>query len=81
MRSADVTWEYFGSDIVAFQRVSKQYFTLNTAAARIFELCDGTTDVSAIVQRLVKELNGAYDVVLADVQETIQGMSELGLLE
>lgn len=74
-----VEWQWFDDEIVAFHPYSKQYFTLNATAARIFLMCDGSSNVDAIV-REVGAGRGRGPVRDDDVRETIDGLTELGLL-
>jgi len=78
-RGEHVTSGSFGDDVVVFQRVSKQYFVLDGAARRIWEAADGKTTSEAIV-RAVGGRNASREAAAA-VEETIDGLAELGILE
>jgi hypothetical protein len=79
-RGESVTWGYFGDEIVAFHEVSKQYFVLSAVAARIFELSTGDTPMGSLAERLAVEFEAPLDAVAADVQSTVAGLEEFGLL-
>lgn len=81
IRSDATSWSYFGPDLIVFNTLSKQYVTLNTTAARIFELSSGERPVDSIADVLVGEYDDDPEVIRSDVQSTVEGMVELGLLE
>ena len=81
IRSEATTWSRFGSDLIVFNTLSKQYVTLNATAARIFELSSGDEPEEAIAEALAGEYDGDPDVIRADVHTTVEGLVELGILE
>ena len=81
VRSDATTWSYFDSDLIVFNAFSKQYFTLNATAARIFELSSGAIPEEEIAELLVRDFDADLAAVRSDVHTTIEGMVELGLLE
>ena len=81
VRNSMVSWDQFGAETVLFQNMSKQYFTLNTTMSRIWRLCDGSRDVSALARQLHKEWPGALELDAERLGETLRGLSELGLID
>jgi pyrroloquinoline quinone biosynthesis protein D len=81
VRSDATTWSRFDSDLIVFNAFSKQYFTLNATAARIFELSSGDTPEEEIADVLVGDFDADPAAVRSDVHTTVEGMVELGLLE
>jgi hypothetical protein len=79
-RDEQVDWAPFGEDVVLFQKISKQYFVLNTVARRVWELCDGRTSVASIGQVLEGEFSIAEDRAATATPEIVEGLTELGLL-
>jgi PqqD family protein of HPr-rel-A system len=71
----------FENDLVLFHQLSKQYYVLNTVAARIWQLCDGTRPVAEITEWVQNEFDVPPEQVAADVSQTVEGFAELGLVE
>ena len=54
--------------------------TLNEVGTRVFELCDGTHDVQAIVAAIVREFEVEPVVAQEDVQRFLRELSDAGAL-
>lgn len=53
---------------------------LNEVGTRVFELCDGTRDVQAIAETIVREFEVEPAVALADVERFLLELSNAGAL-
>lgn len=54
---------------------------LNGTAAAIFELCDGLTPVSGMVEEILGVLSADPETVRADVQRIVGELARMGLIE
>ncbi|TYC53827.1 PqqD family protein [Rhodobacterales bacterium] len=81
VRNTKVSWDQFGTETVLFQNMSKQYFTLNPTMSRIWQLCDGSRDVAALVKQMQAEWPGALELDEERLAETLTGLSEFGLID
>ena len=57
----------------------KQLHTLNSVGTRVWELCDGR-DIGAIASVVASEFEVDRATALADVQQFVQQLTELGAL-
>ena len=57
------------------------YFTLNEIGGRIWELCDGDSTVSQIVETLCAEYDAPPERIRADALELLEELSRERLLE
>lgn len=58
-----------------------QYYALDEVSGRIWDLCDGTRDVAAIVEALCQDFDAPAETVEADVLAFLDEMAEEKLLE
>jgi len=56
-------------------------FSLNASAKAIWELCDGRHTLTDICRELGERFQCSQDQLLADVQQAVRRLGELGLLE
>lgn len=80
-RSSHVSWSQLGDGVVVYNPVSKHYYILEGAAARMWQLADGSTMEERIGEALVAEFEIAKEEALKDVRETLEGLAEFGLLK
>lgn len=57
-----------------------EYYTLDEVGARIWELCDGSRTVAAIVAQIVEEYDASAETVQADVLELLTDLGQEKLL-
>ena len=60
--------------VVLLDPESGEYYALGDIGARLWELCDGTRDLAAMVQILCAEYDGTPSVVEADVLEFFEDL-------
>ena len=80
-RSPHVSWSQFGDGLVLYNTMSKEYYVVEGAAALMWRLADGNTSPEAIARALTGEFVIAQEDALTDVGDTLEGLSEFGLLE
>ena len=59
---------------------SGRYFTLNEVGTTVWELCDGATTLSSVVEAVCAEFDAPAAVIEADVVELVEELLEEGLL-
>ena len=80
IRASLVNWDFFGDDIVIYHPMSKQYYVLNGGAVRMWQLADGKNTTKRIAEVLTSEYDISTDEALSDVADTLEGLSEFGLV-
>jgi hypothetical protein len=72
-RTSQVIAQKASSDWLLFNMEDGQYFSLNEIGGRVWELCDGTHNVSQLVTKLASEYEAPPDVLEQDVVELLEG--------
>ena len=57
-----------------------EYFALDEVSRRVWDLCDGTRDVAAVVAALSSEYEAPEETIREDVQELLKDMVDENLL-
>ena len=57
------------------------YLALNEVGGRVWELCDGTRTIEAIVLAISAEFDAPLEVIEADVQALLKELAADGLVE
>lgn len=55
-------------------------FTLNEVGVRVWQMLDGNTDVTQIVETVATEYDAPIDIVRQDVTELLDNMATAGLI-
>jgi hypothetical protein len=63
-----------------YDDVGQLLILLNSSAASVWALCDGSTTVVAMVEALAKAHPDHADVIGEDVRQTLRKLAELGLV-
>jgi hypothetical protein len=81
-RRSDISQRWAGHDLVLYDAASGRLHLLNTTAATIWRMCDGTTPVEAIGRELrhLYQLPEQSDVA-ADVSGILSAFTKENLLE
>jgi hypothetical protein len=58
----------------------RELHRLNGVGTRVFELCDGTSDVDAIACKIMDEFDVEASVALADVMQFVSELVDVGAL-
>lgn len=80
-RRVDLADHPIVDDVIVYDPLARQTHVLNATAAAIWGRCDGEQTVDALVAELALDYEVPSDAIAADVASTIEGFSELGLLE
>lgn len=56
------------------------YYALDEVSGRVWELCDGTRDVSTVVAAIGAEYDAPIETIRADIQEFLEEMVDEALL-
>ena len=59
---------------------SGEYFALNEVGGLVWELCDGSHSVSAMVDAICAQYDAESSVVLKDASELLEDLSGAGLI-
>ena len=73
--------ELVGQQLFLYNDSDDTVHTLNSGAAMIWLLCDGSRNLDEIASNVVSESNLTKEEMATIVQETIQQFQEIGLLE
>jgi hypothetical protein len=74
-------WRDIGGEVVILNEAGTKVCLLNTTAAYIWTLADGTLDVTGVTAKLCERFEVALDQALADVQEMSGQLVAAGLAE
>ena len=78
----DVAEEWVGQEVFIYDHKNgDEVHVLNSGAALIWLLCDGSRDVENIAGELSKAFEKPEDQVLGEVQETVERFESLNLVE
>ena len=76
----DVSEELIDQDLFLYDEETGTVHQLNSGAAMVWLLCDGTRDVDEIAGEIATSSNVEADQVMPDVQEALDQFAALGLL-
>jgi hypothetical protein len=78
----NVAEEWFGQEVFIYDPGNgDEVHRLNSGAALIWLLCDGSRDLPSIAQELAKAFELPKKEILADVRETVGQFESLNLIE
>ncbi len=67
-------------NVALYDDVGQLLIMLNSSAAAIWELCDGTTTLDDMMRELAERHEADADVIGQDVRQTVCKLAELGLV-
>jgi hypothetical protein len=67
-------------NVAVYDDVGQLLILLNSSAASVWALCDGTTTAHAMVEALAAAHPDHADVIGEDVRQTLRKLAELGLV-
>lgn len=67
-------------NVAVYDDVGQLMILLNSSAASVWKLCDGTTSVGAMVEALAAAHPEDAEVIGEDVRQTLRKLAELGLV-
>jgi coenzyme PQQ synthesis protein D (PqqD) len=67
-------------DLALYDDAGRLLILLNTSAATVWELCDGTTTLDEMVRTLADAYPEEAAVIADDVRLTVRKLAELGLV-
>ena len=73
--------ELLDEELFLYDQFSGKVHTLNSGAAMIWYLCDGTLNLEQIAGQIASAGDMSGEQVLPQVQQTIDDFKKLGLLE
>lgn len=76
----DVSEELIDQDLFLYDEGTGTVHQLNSGAAMVWLLCDGTRDVDEIVGEIATSSSVDTNQVMPDVQEALEQFADLGLL-
>ena len=80
-RSPDVMGFPSGEDYALHDMETDEYYVLpGRVATIVWDLCDGVTPVSVMVEKLESEFDANQDTVLVDLQEFLSQLFQLKLI-
>lgn len=79
-RSADVTIQRIGQEVILYDRQFGRAHVINSAAARIWELCDGRTTLDEVARCFAATYHMTLSAVYDDVVNIIRAFRDLHLL-
>jgi hypothetical protein len=80
-RHPDVEVAEFGAEYVVLAADAKQMHRLQGFSAVVFDVCDGSTTVGALVAEVVDAGLGDAESGIAEVRRVLEELADLGLLE
>lgn len=69
-----------GDSLVLLDVDGGEYFALDEVSGRVWDLCDGLRDVTAIIAAVGTEYDAPVETIRTDVQEFLQEMVDANLL-
>jgi hypothetical protein len=73
-RGEQVIAQKAANDLLLFNIEDGNYYSLNEIGSRIWELCDGTHNVSQLVAVLATEYDASQEVLKKDVTELLENL-------
>ena len=81
IRNSEVIWRVLDDEIFVINPDGKNVHVLNKVASFIWELSEGNTKVSQIVNLVCDRFDISEDVALADTSELVEKMLAKSLIE
>jgi hypothetical protein len=79
-RAPTTIWQVVDGELVILRTDAQELMGMNESARRVWDLIDGSRDVSAIAHELADHYDEPVDRVRDDVVSFISEMAELGVL-
>ena len=80
VQNPDTAWRIVDGECIIITPQKSKATVLNAVASRIWELCDGESTTETIVASVLDEYNVQRDVLIQDVKEFFDAMSEKNLI-
>jgi hypothetical protein len=68
-------------NLAVYDDVGQLMILLNSSAGAVWNLCDGSTTVAAMIRDLAETYPDQASVIGEDVRETLRKLAELGLVD
>jgi hypothetical protein len=68
-------------NLAVYDDVGQLMILLNSSAGAVWNLCDGSTTVAAMIRELAETYPDQASVIGEDVRETLRKLAELGLVD
>ena len=68
-------------NLAVYDDVGQLMILLNSSAEAVWNLCDGSTTVAAMIRELAEAYPDDASVIAEDVRGTLRKLAELGLVE
>lgn len=68
-------------NLAVYDDVGQLMILLNSSAGAVWNLCDGSTTVAAMVRELAEKYPDEASVIGEDVRGTLRKLAELGLID
>jgi len=68
-------------NLAVYDDVGQLMILLNSSAGEVWNLCDGSTTVAAMIRELAETYPDQASVIGDDVRETLRKLAELGLVD
>ena len=81
IRAEDAIWRKIEDQVVIVEDDGCSVHVLNKTAAQIWEMCDGGVGVTDIASKICERFEVSPDEALADVEQTVSKLKDLGLLK
>lgn len=79
-RRDNVLERVLANELILYQVEKDQIFLLNQISAAVWDLCDGSLSEAEIAQTIFESIRTEQDMVLSDVQDTVEQLHKEGLL-
>jgi Coenzyme PQQ synthesis protein D (PqqD) len=79
-RSSATAFRIINDEAVILHLDSGIYYSLNEVGARIWELCDGSTNIENINEIICNEFEVTEEIALRDVIEVLNDLFQEGLI-
>jgi hypothetical protein len=82
-RDPDVIWRKIDDNVVILSHYSTEpaLITLNSTAAYIWELCDGTMNARDIAMMMQEQFTASYEEIYDDVVTVLNRLADKGFLK
>jgi hypothetical protein len=68
-------------NLAVYDDVGQLMILLNSSAGAVWNLCDGSTTVAAMIRELAETYPDQASVIGEDVRQTLRKLAELGLVD
>ena len=76
-----VAWRVLDTEALVVDPKAGTLYPLNSVAARIWQLCDGTHSVDAIIDRLVDEFDAGRATIAKDAEDFLAALRGADLIQ